>query len=123
MSDIAGPFRAALTLGEGVVVERVHAVRGYEEVSHPFRYEVDFSASEVDLDSARGAEAHVLLEDTLGQTRNIRGIVQSLTVHAVPEGLMRLRAVLVPGQCLLTLRRGFRIFQDKSTPEIIKTVF
>ena len=111
-------------LGGAVVV---HAVRGVEALSRPFRYEVDVAADEADFGAVRGARAHLTVTDDLGETRHVDGVIESLAMTATDaEGessATRFRAVVTPTAALLKLRRGFRIFQEKSVPDIVKKVF
>src|SRR5262249_49568278 len=102
---------------------RVHAIRGLEEVSRAFRYEVDFSIDELDLDETRGALAQVHLVDALGTERFISGVVQAINVLAGSTERFRFRLVLVPRPYLLAYRHGFRIFQQMDVPEIVQKVF
>src|SRR6185503_1465847 len=120
-------LKAAFFLGDNEAALTVHAVRGREEVSCPHRFEVDFSGREVDVDGAPGQRASLLLESPRGGERNIAGVVEELAIAAtVPAGegaRSRYRAIIVPEPYLaLSLRHGFRIFQEKSTAEIVQQV-
>ncbi len=103
----------------------VHAVRGREEVSRPYRFEVDFSGQDVDVDTAPGARAYLHLESLRGGERSVGGVVEELAlVASVGRGEdhhTRYRAVLAPEPYLvLSHRQGFRIFQEKTTQQIIQ---
>jgi type VI secretion system secreted protein VgrG len=105
----------------------VHAVRGREEVSRPYRFEVDFSGWDVDVDGAPGKRVALVLRSPRGGERGIGGVVEELGLAAMEQAgedaSSRYRAVIVPEPYLaLSLRRGFRIFQEKSTPEIVQKV-
>ncbi|MCP3065264.1 type VI secretion system tip protein VgrG [Myxococcus sp. K38C18041901] len=105
----------------------VHAVRGQEALSRAYRFEVDFSAQDVDVDAAPGARATLVLESPRGGERHVGGVLEEVSLAAMAqagEGAFgRYRAVLVPEPYLvLSSRRGFRIFQQKSVPDIVKQV-
>ncbi|WP_342378041.1 type VI secretion system Vgr family protein [Myxococcus stipitatus] len=105
----------------------VHAVRGREEVSRAYRFEVDFSGQGVDVDAAPGVRASLLLESPRGGERYVGGVVEEVSLAAMgqtgEEAFGRYRAVLVPEPYLvLSLRRGFRVFQQKTVPDIVKKV-
>jgi len=118
---------ATLLLGAHEGQLTVHAVRGREEVSRPSRFEVDFSGEDLDVDGSVGARVALRLESGVGGERHICGVVEELAVVAADPGgevaLLRYRATVVPEPFLvLGQRRGFRIFQEKSVPEIVRAV-
>lgn len=121
-------LQADFFLGDHDGALTVHALRGREEVSRPYRFEVDFSGQDVDVDTAPGKRVHLVLESPRGGQRNLGGVVEELGLAAMGQAgaedtLARYRAVIVPRPYLvLSLRQGFRIFQEKSTPEIVKKV-
>jgi type VI secretion system secreted protein VgrG len=102
----------------------VHAIRGREEISRPFRYEVDFEAPEIDLDKIRGSTALLALDDPGGRIRHLSGVVSRLEMLASDAAVEqhRYRIHLAPLPQLLALRHGFRIFQGKSAPDVVKSV-
>jgi len=102
----------------------VHAIRGREEVSRPFRYEVDFEAAEIDLEKVRGSTARLSLQDPAGSVRHLSGVVTRLEILASDAAVERhrYRIHLIPSQARLAFRRGFRIFQAASAPEVVKRV-
>ncbi len=123
-----GELTAELVFGDHDGPLTVLALRGIEELSRPFRYEVDFTAEDVDLEAAPMARVHVKIEDPGGQTRHLDAACAS--VGFVPlaaddsEVRMRYRAVLVPaGTLLLGHRKGFGVHQKKSVPDIVRKVW
>ncbi|WP_224372277.1 type VI secretion system Vgr family protein [Hyalangium versicolor] len=105
----------------------VHAVRGREEVSRPYRFEVDFSGQDVDVDSAPGARVLLRLESPQVGERFVGGVVEELEVAAMAQRVVdshaRYRAFIVPEPYLvLSNRHGFRIFQQKTTRQIVEQV-
>jgi type VI secretion system secreted protein VgrG len=102
----------------------VHAIRGREEVSRPFRYEIDVEAPEILVDEIRGSSARITLTDADGRVRHLSGIVSRLEMLATDAAVdrYRYRMELAPLPWLLSFRHGFRIFQDLSVPEVVKKV-
>ncbi|MBZ0118230.1 MAG: type VI secretion system tip protein VgrG, partial [Sandaracinaceae bacterium] len=102
----------------------VIAVRGVEELSRPFRYEVDAYVDELDPTAAPGTMVYVLVADDAGNERHLHAAIESVTlVGAEDEGPALCRFHLVPPPYLLQWRRGFRIFQEKNVQEIVTEVF
>ena len=123
-----GELKAELTFGGHDGPLTVLALRGGEELSRPFRYELDFTAENLDLESAPMARVHVRIEDPGGPTRHLDAACQSIAFVPLEakdsETRMRYRAVLVPAVGLiLGHRRGFRIHQKKSVPQIVQRVW
>ena len=123
-----GELKAELGFGDHDGPLTVLALRGTDELSRPFRYELDFTAEDLDLESAPMSRVHLRIEDPDGQVRHLDAACESVAFVPVTadasETQMRFRAVLVPaGTLLLGLRKGFRIHQGKSVPEIVKTVW
>ena len=123
-----GELKAELTFGDHDGPLTLLALRGTEELSRPFRYEVDFTAEDLDLEAAPLARVHVKIEDAGGQVRHLDAACAS--IGFVPLGAddsetrMRYRAILVPaGTLLLGHRKGFRVHQKKSVPDIVKKVW
>jgi type VI secretion system secreted protein VgrG len=102
----------------------VHAIRGREEVSRPFRYEIDLEAHEILVDEIRGSNAQLSLTDPEGRVRSLSGVIARLEMLATDGAVdrYRYRIHLVPLPNLLAFRHGFRIFQDASVPEVVKSV-
>src|SRR5215813_3405026 len=123
MSPASERLQATLSLGGSPGEMLVHSVRGQEEVSRPFRYEVDISTDGLELDGARGASAQLHLADVLGNERYLWGAVEAVSVLAGSSDRTRFRVVLVPVPYLISYRHGFRIFQGRDVPEIVKQVF
>ncbi len=123
MSPASQRLQATLSLAGNPGEILVHSVRGQEEVSRPFRYEVDFSTDNLELDAARGASAQLHLQDVFGNERFVGGAVEAVSVLASSIERTRFRVVLVPLPHLVSYRHGFGIFQDKDVPEIVKQVF
>jgi type VI secretion system secreted protein VgrG len=95
-----------------------------EELSQPFSIEVELLSDDEDisLDDILGQNVTIRLE-TEDETRFFNGIV---TEFFQKENIARnacFGAVIKPWFWLLTLSENCRIFQEKTYPEIIKSVF
>ena len=95
-----------------------------EELSQPFSIEVELLSDDEDisLDDILGQNVTIRLE-TEDETRFFNGIV---TEFFQKENIARnacFGAVIKPRFWLLTLSENCRIFQEKTYPEIIKSVF
>ena len=104
---------------------QLHAFRGEEEMSVPFRFELDLVSKKKDIDFKKllGKEATltvVLPDDT---KRYISGLVTRFT-QAGNDGVhTHYRAEVRPWLALLAMTSDNRIFQKKKTPEILEAVF
>lgn len=104
----------------------VHAVRGREEISRPYRFEVDFTGQDVDVDAMAGVRGYLFLESPSGGARSVGGVVEELSLVASrgepgEESRTRYQAVIVPTPYqVLSNRFGFRIFQEKTTQQILQ---
>ncbi|HJL19797.1 MAG TPA: type VI secretion system tip protein TssI/VgrG [Sandaracinaceae bacterium LLY-WYZ-13_1] len=103
---------------------QVLAVRGREALSHPFRYEIDLEADDLDLDSAVGTNAYVVVSDERSNERHVHGVISRVALAGTPTPeRLRVRVELRPPQHRLVHRHGFRIFQELSVPDIVRQVF
>ena len=98
----------------------VHAVRGREEISHAYRYEIDFSTTALDTDKVLRTGARLQLTNEQGMARLVAGSVEGISLTSAPNGRLRCRAVVVPTMSLLSHCAGFAIFQELSVPDIVK---
>jgi len=105
----------------------VHAWRGREEVSRPFRYVVDFSGVDLDVEAARGERAHLLVRDAHGQERHLTGLCREVAVAGrgptSEDAKVRYRVELVPeAYHVLSLRQSCRVFQQLDVKGIVREV-
>ncbi|HEX8391403.1 MAG TPA: type VI secretion system tip protein TssI/VgrG [Longimicrobium sp.] len=120
-------FHAALTvhstLGADVLIP--DRVTGREAVSEPFGYEVELHSEDaaVDFSGIVGKSLSVALGRPGQDPRWIDGVVTRFGQGATSVRGTRYRAELRPWLWLLTLRATCRIFQNKSVPEILDTLF
>ncbi len=106
----------------------VLSLRGREQISRPFSFELTVAAS-ADVDDATierdllGRRACLMMRAGASGPRFVRGVVASVAGHSAVHGrraIYRLR--LVPALWLLKKRTTSRIFQDKTVPEIVTAV-
>jgi type VI secretion system secreted protein VgrG len=121
-------LKAELTFGKHDGPLTVLALRGTEEISRPFRYELDFTAENLDLEAAPLSRVHLRIEDPGGAVRHLDAVCQSIAFVPLAaddtETRMRYRAVLVPAALVvLGHRHGFRIHQKKSVAKIAQRVW
>lgn len=103
------------------------AVRGVEAVSAPFRFDIEFATSKpVDqVSDLLGQPVTLwLCNEKERDRRPVNGLVSRLSGPAPgPRGLRIWRAELVPRLAFLGYSADCRIFQNKTVPEILTTVF
>ncbi|MCC7536426.1 MAG: type VI secretion system tip protein VgrG [Deltaproteobacteria bacterium] len=118
----SGRLDASLLLAGHADDLAVHAIRGEEVVSRAFRFEVDFSGRGVDLAGCVRRESQIAIEAPTGERRWISGLVEEASVAPSRRGRSRFRIVVGPRPSLLRWRVGYRVFRDKSVPEIVRAV-
>ncbi len=104
---------------------RLHRLTGRDELSRPFRYEVDALSEDHDLALADflGKDLAVSLDLAGGGTRYFHGLVADASYVGVEDVHARYRLTVVPWLWFLSRRHDCRIFQNKSVPEIVTAVF
>jgi type VI secretion system secreted protein VgrG len=122
-TDPTGPVTVTTPLGPGILT--FSAMRGVEELGRPFTYVVDLLSK----------DANIALKDLLGQTVTVNleleaGAMRHFHGHVVAADFLETagdtsayRVVLRPWLSLLSHRANCRIFQHKTTPEIVKQIF
>ncbi|QXD13878.1 type VI secretion system tip protein VgrG [Rhodocaloribacter litoris] len=101
--------------------------RGYEEISRPYRFEIDLVSDDphIDLAAVTGQPATLHLQrigDGFEHFRPIHGIVVDFQLLQSQEGYAAYRAELVPRLWLASLAHRSRIFKDMTVPEIVREV-
>ncbi len=101
----------------------VNRYRGSEGLCRLYRFEVDLTCeeAEVDFDAIVGKPAVLSISADHGE-RWFHGIVGSFEMTGETAGQTYYRAELVPAVWLLTHRYDSRIFQNKSVREIVSDV-
>jgi type VI secretion system secreted protein VgrG len=112
-------------LGEDVLL--LTAFRGREELSRLFHYELDFISEKDDI-AAKDLVGHRIcwcVQNLPGDKRRyFHGVVSRFGAQDIdPRGVRRYRAEVVPALWFLTRSSDCRIFQNKTVPEIVETVF
>ena len=107
-------------------VLRVLSFRGVEKVSAPFQYSFELASEDenIALNSVLGKTAVLSLQNEDGNIeRYVHGVVTHFQYFRQHGRFAIYRAEVVPRIALLDLRHNVRIFQAKTTPEIIQDVF
>jgi type VI secretion system secreted protein VgrG len=96
---------------------------GWERLSAPFSFELDLlSQKAISFDDIVGKPVTITVALGNGD-RYINGVVSRFAQTGEDWNFRRYSAQIVPWFWLLTRRADCRIFQNKSTPEIIEEVF
>lgn len=116
-------FSVSTPLGKDKLLLR--GFSGSEGISELFSFELEMESETPDLDFSqvvgKTATITVLLADAT--SRYINGIVRRFVQEGSGGGFARYRATLVPTLWLLTRSANCRIFQEKTTPEILEAIF
>jgi type VI secretion system secreted protein VgrG len=102
---------------------RVLRFSGVEGISTPFEFEIELAvqAEEPEFEERVGEEATFSWITSAGE-RHVHGIVRRWEEIGRGKKQTRYLATLVPRLWMLSLNRQSRIFQGKSTPDIVKAV-
>ena len=116
--------RVTTPLGEDVLL--LNAFSGTEEISRPFRFQVEMIAEnkkKVPFDAMLGEKVtvHLLLPDESTE-HHFNGVCVRFAQAGRDENFTIYRAELVPEFQLLARKAQSRIFQRKNVPEILKEV-
>ena len=104
---------------------QLRRLQGREEISHLFALEIDLlsESDSIDPKALLGKGATVVVETQDGGKRYIDGLVTAFGMRGQDEHRNFLyRARLSPWLWLATRRSDFRIFQNKTVPDIINAV-
>lgn len=117
------PLRYWIDLGKFTF--DVREINGREEISRPFRLEakfvIDDPAFEFDPDDVVKQEVVVRMERD-GLIRRIQGVVTDVVLAAAVRGAPEVTIVVEPRFVILRHRRDYRLFRDKTAPEIVSEV-
>jgi type VI secretion system secreted protein VgrG len=113
----SAPFELVLETGEAV---RVLAFSGRERVSRPFAFDIEVVAAEGLAYLER--RASLLLRDGESLVRQVHGRLERVHTKRAVEGLAHARVRLAPRLARLGRRRARRVFQDKTTLDILEAI-
>ncbi len=121
MEKSTGP----VTLDAPIDALVVRTVRGVDEISQPFRYDLELFSDDPNIDPAAllGQPMTVHLQVGEGVTRELNGLACEFRLAGSAGSYFLYRVVLRPWLWFLSKTSGCRIFQQKSIPEIVKEVF
>lgn len=114
------PLTITTPLGADVLaVERMSAE---ERVSGLFHFDVSLVSNNtsIDFDALVGKDVTITLERMSGTPRHFHGMVGRFLQGGRIDGHQHYRADIFPKLWLLTLSTDYRIFQEKTVPEIVK---
>ena len=117
------PIAVTTPLGEDVLL--LVGLRGFEELSRLFAFELDLLAeldAQVEFDKLLGQPIGVKLVGPGGPERYVHGICASFASGARDRRFARYRMQVVPQPWLLTHVARSRIFQAQAVPDVLKTV-
>lgn len=124
MSTVSSPIQPTIEFSTplgGGLFSLVHFA-GQEQLSEPFRYEVEFVTEQADLDPRKliGQPVSFRIQESSGPSRGFHAYL--VRIHRL-DGQGRYRAWLVPWLWFLSQSAGCRVFQEQSIPEIAAAVF
>ncbi len=103
----------------------IHGFHGKEQISNPFSFELDLYSTNKELSFkkllGKAATIKIVLQDE--SPRYISGLITRFVQAGYDGGQTVYRAELRPWLALLALTSDNRIFQNKTTPEILEAVF
>jgi type VI secretion system secreted protein VgrG len=122
-SQSARPLAITTPLGEDVLL--LNSIAGSEELSTPFHYDLELQSEEDTIDPVAivGRNVTVRVEAAEGHTRFINGYVSEFAHLGWADRLTSYRARIVPWLWFLDQTADCRIFQQKSTPDIVQQIF
>jgi type VI secretion system secreted protein VgrG len=101
-----------------------HRLHGREELGRPFRYELEALSEKDDLSirDLLGTGVTLTIARRDGSERHLHGLVARAEFRGSEGPFARYGLLLVPWLWFLGRRKDCRIFQDKTTPEILEAV-
>ncbi|MFM7200006.1 MAG: type VI secretion system Vgr family protein [Myxococcota bacterium] len=102
---------------------RVSRFTGREELSHPFEFQLSLISAEreLNLQALIGEPAVLEIRGKTG-TRRVMGVIERFQLVVAGRRFTEYQAILVPAISLLRYTRNARIFQQKTTLEIVQAV-
>ncbi len=113
-------------LGENVVI--LDSMEGQEGISMPFEFTLNLHANQIDLDfyGLLKEKVTVCFDSQDGQKRYFNGVVgkvrQDKTIITTDIKRAYYQIVIYPAFWLLTFSKDYRIFQNQSTLDIVKSL-
>jgi type VI secretion system secreted protein VgrG len=113
----------ATPLGKDVLL--LTSMSGTEQLSRPFRFELELASEEHQIISTDivGQNVTIRLNLSGDNTRYFNGFISSFTQMLPKGGLASYRATVVPWLWFLTRTADCHIFQNMTVPDIIEQVF
>lgn len=119
----ASPILISTPLGEDKVL--LKSLQGEEQISGLFHYTLELVSEDAELEFSNIVGQNVTLTFALpsGDNQYVNGVVGKFTQAGRTERLTTYFADVYPWLWLLTLNADCRIFQNKTTPDILEAVF
>ncbi len=118
----ARPLAITTPLGSDVLL--LNSMTGSESLSTPFQYDLELQSEDDEIDPVAIVGHNVTIRVEAGEEpRFVNGIVSEFTHAGWADRLSSYRARIVPWLWLTDQTADCRIFQNKSTPDIIKQIF
>ncbi len=116
-------FEVTTSAGKDALL--LESFAGTERLSGLFQFDVYMVAAQesVDLESLIGEKLTLRLQLTNDSTQHLNGYVRQVSQLTSAHGSPRCHAEVVPWLWFLTQNTNCRVFQQKTTPEIIKQIF
>jgi type VI secretion system secreted protein VgrG len=117
------PIQITTPLGANKLLVRDYA--GEESISGLFHYRVSMVSEDplLPFESIVGKAVTLQIPQSSGDTHYINGIVGTFSQHGRDQRFVHYTAELHPWLWLLTMNVDCQIFQNMSTPDIVKKVF
>ncbi len=98
-------------------------MEGFDEIGHPFQYDLLFSSKDLELQAADVLGQPVLIEVTGETARFFHGLGVSFGLHEIRDDYAYYRLTIAPWLWFLSTRTDNRIFQNLTVPQILEKVF
>lgn len=115
-----GQTRYTLEINDSPVQADVLLFRGQEELSQPFRWEIDFTTSQANIPPEQVLMKYATLRMLSG--KQVHGVVTGLKWLSTTKDQSRYQVILTSRLALLSHTRQCAVFQDLSVPEVVEHV-
>ena len=117
-------LRFAARGGVAPEILQAHRIRGEEQLSASYRYELDCLSADMHLElkDYLGQPVEVALRLVDGGERLLCGVVTRAEQKGADGGFAHYRLIIEPALATLALRRNSRAFQDLSVPQIVAAI-
>ena len=102
-----------------------HKMRAKEEMSRLFEYQLELLSlkEDIDLDALLGQSITIGLERADGSVRHFNGLCSRISEGEKHGRFFKYHATVRPWLWMLTRTKNYRMFQEKTVPDILKEMF